>query len=212
MIEVLTGLHAHNNHPMLESSFRLRHQVFVDERKWENLRRQDKREVDQFDGPQAVYLLAFVDGILAGSQRLLPTLWPHLLSDVHAFLCDRKYERAVHVWEWTRLCIDPRYRSGQYKGRIASELTIAAVEWGLLHGVRDVVLEYDPIWIPRFRDMGFEVRPLGLPVEIDNEQVVAVQMHYDDATLSRLRASRGITTSILSYSEQERLRLTRYIA
>jgi acyl-homoserine lactone synthase len=203
MIEVLTGLRPGESH-LLEDNFRLRHKVFVEELKWRDLARPDGREIDKFDGPQAVYLLNIVGKDIGGSQRLLPTTLPHLLSDVHAHLCGRSYERAPHIWEWTRMCINPKYRGGKFEGRVAIELIVGGVEWGLMNGVHDIVLEFSPSWISRFSGWGFKVRPLGLAQHIEGEQVIAVQISYNEATLSDLRKTKGITKSLLSFAEQER--------
>jgi acyl-homoserine lactone synthase len=203
VIEVLTGLYPGQSE-LLEQAFQLRHDIFVDERKWTELARPDRREVDQFDGPHAVYLLAVVQGQVVGHQRNLPTTRPHLLSEVHPHLCARDYARGPHIWEWTRFCVDQRYRSDHFSGKVAAELTIGAIEWGVQHGVFDVVLEYSPVLIPIFLKMGFEVRPLGLPTDIDGEAIVAVQMHYDESVLLRAKKDRQLNGSVLSYAAQER--------
>ncbi|MEC5293601.1 acyl-homoserine-lactone synthase [Aurantimonas sp. C2-3-R2] len=67
----------------LEQHFRLRHDIYVGERGWHNLARPDGREVDAFDTEDAVYLLGILPGkgVVAGS-RLVPSVKPHLMSDV----------------------------------------------------------------------------------------------------------------------------------
>ena len=67
----------------VEQMFRLRHEIYVGERAWSDLERADGREVDAFDTDDAVYLLGLDSdkGVVAGS-RLVPSLKPHLLSDV----------------------------------------------------------------------------------------------------------------------------------
>lgn len=201
MIHVLEGL-SPGAHPMLERAFELRYRVCVDERGWSLPVREDKREVDQFDGPQAIYLLALDRGNVAGHVRLLPTTSPHLLSTIHRHICEIEYPCGPHVWEWTRYCIEPNYRGGAAFGRVASEMMIGAVEWGLDHGVRDAVLEFDPVWITRFSELGFDVRPLGLPVDFDGEITIAVHLRYDRRALNRLRKARGIDTPVLFYESQ----------
>ena len=61
----------------LEQHHRIRHDIYVGERKWMDLARPDGREVDQFDTVNAVYLLAVEPGKgVVGGSRLVPTLDP----------------------------------------------------------------------------------------------------------------------------------------
>ena len=186
MIELISGVLPGEN-PLLEQAFRLRHSIFVDERGWEVLRRPDGREIDQFDDEDAVHELALHDGAVVGYHRMRPTTRPHLLSDVHLHLCEREYPRSPLVWEWTRYCVHRDRRGGSVLGGVGSELLLAAMEWCLERGIQDVVLEPHPGWIAYFMTLGFKVRPLGLPAEIDGEPVIAVQMHFDEDVLVQTR-------------------------
>jgi acyl-homoserine lactone synthase len=199
MIEILTGVRP-GEHPWLEQAFKLRHQVFVEERHWEELRRPDAREIDQFDGPGAVHHLAMHHDSVVGYQRFVSTLGPHLLGDVHPHLCARPYPKGPHVWEWTRYCVAPSARGKQTAGDAASDLMAAALEWALPLGITEFVLEFNPIWINRFLDLGYAVRPLGLPQMMGGEPVVAVHMKATAATLKTTRASRRISGYVLSAS------------
>ena len=201
MIHVLEGI-GPGSHPILEEAFRLRYRVCIEERKWSLPVRDDQLDVDQFDGPHAVYLIAVESGTLVGHVRLLPTTRPHLLSTVHRHICEIDYPRGPHVWEWTRYCIDRSHRGGAAFGRVSSEIMTGAVEWGLTHGVHDAVLEFDPVWITRFGQLGFDVRPLGLPVDFDGETTIAVHLRYDHRALERLRKARKIDAPVLRYETQ----------
>ncbi|HQG29590.1 MAG TPA: acyl-homoserine-lactone synthase, partial [Candidatus Ozemobacteraceae bacterium] len=86
MVHIITSRNAHLYEQELESCYRLRHQVFVEERGWNAIRRPDGREIDQFDTPSATHLAVIRDGKLAAYSRILPTTEPHLLSDVYPWL------------------------------------------------------------------------------------------------------------------------------
>ncbi len=182
---------------LLEEAFKLRHRVFVEELKWEALRKSDGREIDQFDGPQCTYLLAVDQDTVVGHLRMTPTTYPHLLADVHAHLCARPEPRGPAIWEWTRYCAQPRARGRWKWGQVAAHIEIASLEWLFMHGVRDVVVEFHPKFIERHLEMGFEVNLLGLPVEMEGEQVVAVHMRFDLSTLYQARACLGVSGPIL---------------
>jgi acyl-homoserine lactone synthase len=48
--------------------FRLRHEIYVKQRKWMALDRPDGREIDQFDTDEAVYLFCLDEGRLIGAM------------------------------------------------------------------------------------------------------------------------------------------------
>jgi acyl-homoserine lactone synthase len=196
MIQVLEGVRP-GAHELLEQAFRLRHSIFAKEKGWSNVAGDGGREVDEFDTEHAVYLLAVSNGIVRGNLRILPTTRPHLLSRIHSHLATREYPTGPHVWEWTRFCIDQNFRGDAAIGKIAAELTLGAVEWGLSRGVLEVVVEFDPFYITRFREFGFDVRLLGLPVEMDGDPVVAVHLRYDESVLLRIRKVTRIDYAVL---------------
>ena len=49
---------------------------------------------------------------------------------------------------------------------------------------RRVLLEFHPVWITRFLELGFDVKPLGLPREYDGDPTVAVRLGYGKKTYS----------------------------
>jgi acyl-homoserine lactone synthase len=195
-IKVLQGKRPGSD-KLLEGAFKLRHRVFVDEKKWEDLRKPDGREIDQFDGPQCIYIVATERNSVVGNLRMTPTTHPHLLADVHQHLCARPEPRGPAIWEWTRYCEQPLKRGRSKWGEVAAHVQVAGMEWLFMHGVRDVVVEYNPKFIDRHLEMGFEVNLLGLPVEMEGEQVVAVHMRFDFNTLYQTRACLGVTRPIL---------------
>ncbi len=82
MIHIVSAANAAAYDWALEQDFRLRHEIYVGERKWMDLAKPDGRERDQFDTPDAIYLFAIEGGKVLGGSRLVPSLKPHLLSEV----------------------------------------------------------------------------------------------------------------------------------
>ena len=197
MIEIIQGVRPGESR-LLDDAMRLRHKVFVEEKHWNGLRRDDGRERDQFDTPATVHQIAVVTGKVAGYQRLNPTTGPHLLSDVHPQMCIKAYARGPHVWEWSRYCVAPEHRRDNTFCDVASTLLIAAVEWADMNGVDQLVLEFHPVWITRFLELGFQVVPLGLPTEFDGEPTVAVQLSFDSRTIHKMRNARAIKEPVLA--------------
>jgi acyl-homoserine lactone synthase len=176
----------------MEQAYRLRHEVFVEEMGWTDLRKPDGREIDQFDDGRAVHMLYLEGGRLKGYQRMLPSMRPHLLSDVLPHLCDGELPSGPHIWEWTRYCVAKDHRD---RGRILSPagnfLLSAIVEWGMENGVSNIIIEMNPIWLLRLVQLHFMVTPLGIPKDTGKESIVAVTAAFDRRTLVRLRETRG---------------------
>src|SRR5215218_7746679 len=101
-VHAVTARNRADYHRFVEQHYRIRHDIYVGERKWMDLERPDGREVDQFDTEQAVYLLAMEPGKgVVGGSRLVPTLEPHLMSDVFPELANvRGVPRAADIYEW----------------------------------------------------------------------------------------------------------------
>jgi acyl-homoserine lactone synthase len=206
MIEVITGVRPGES-KLVDEAMRIRHTVFVEEKGWSSLRREDGRDIDQFDTPATVYHIAVVNGEVAGGQRFNQTTRPHLLSDVHPGLCARPYIRAPHCWEWSRYSVARKFRRDDIFCDVASTLLIAALEWGEANGVTRLVLEFHPLWITRFLELDFTVKPLGLPQVFDGEPAVAVELGWSEHTYQRMLELRGIHPPVLNSNRETQARV-----
>jgi len=198
MVCVFEGHEAHLYAQELEQFYHLRHEVFVEERGWEDLRKPDGREIDQFDDAAAIHFGVFRNGKAVGYQRLLPTVRPHLLSEVYPWLCEiGPIPRGPHIIEWGRTCVARSHRGGSRPNPISSELFLAFLEYCLPRGITECTGQSDPGYISGFLQLGFTVEPLGLPHHIDDGPVMAVRMKFDEATLHQTREVVGIQHSVL---------------
>ena len=199
MLLVVTSQNVEEYRAELDQAFRLRHKVFVEEKGWEDLRREDGREIDRFDDEHAIHMLFIDESRVVGYQRLLPSTRPHLLSDVLPDLCEGTRPIGENIWEWTRYCVEPRYRErGRLLSPVANALLSGIVEWGLERDIDTIIVEMNPLWLLRLVQFHFKVTPLGLPRVIGGEETVAVTARFDERTLQRLRETRN--TSIKSTS------------
>lgn len=176
----------------------LRHDIFVDEMGWEEIRRPDSLELDQFDHDDAVHHLAIRNGALAGYQRMLPTTRPFLLSEVLTDLCEGPPPSAPSIWELTRYAVAKPWREGRRGvSSVGSELIAGFVEWGLARGVDQVIIEFEPMWVLRALQLHFLARPLGFQRTYGRQQVVATLLKFDAETLDVVRHYRGETEPVL---------------
>ena len=120
MIHIVTAANRRAYGAELAQHFRLRHDIYVAERGWKELARPDGLERDQFDNDDATYVLAVDDNRVIGGSRLIPTLKPHLLSEVFAGLAAvRGVPRGDDIVEWTRMFVVKERREGRNIGRTA---------------------------------------------------------------------------------------------
>ena len=199
MITIIKGKDIDQFASDMEAAWKLRHQVFVEEKQWMDLDKPDKREIDQFDDENALHMLAWDNDELIGYQRLLPTTSPNLLSDVYPQLCEGELPKSPAVWEWTRYAVKKEHRArGRMLSPVANHLLSAIVEWGLEHEVSSVVIEMNPLWMLRLVQLHFRVVPLGICQSMEGEEVLAVQAHFDRRALDKLQEVRGNTLSVLT--------------
>jgi acyl-homoserine lactone synthase len=180
----------------LDSFFRWRHRIYVDERRWREPS-PDGRERDQFDTAAATYLLGLDEGELVAGSRLIPTSRPHLLSEVFPHLCAvRGVLRAPDVAEWTRMFVVPgrRERAGH---EVAGEMCCALMEYALAEGIRQFGGIQETYFLTRWQHYGWHVTPLGLPEEVDGTWSVAAYFDATEEALEGVRRAIGIHGSLV---------------
>jgi len=182
----------------MEQVWRLRHRVFVEGKGWSELAKPDGREIDQFDTPSAIHFLLMRGREVVAYSRLLPTAGPHLLSDVFPKLCQEPLPRDHATYEWTRQAVSPEYRVRGKAPPLTYDLVAGIVEWGLSNGVSRITAQIPMSYLLRMLQLHFRARPLGLPVEIAGESIIAVAAEFDGATLARVNQIRGDSRSILA--------------
>lgn len=184
----------------VEQHYRIRHDIYVGERRWMELARPDGRDVDQFDTDDATYLLGIEPGrgVVAGS-RLVPTMKPHLMSEVFPELAKvRGLPRAPDVMEWTRIFVVPSRREDGRLCKSAGVMYCAILEFCLAQAIRQLSVVCEAYWIPRFSGLGWNPRSLGLPIERDGMSIVGVTLDVTEAALAQTRAMYAIAPGVLA--------------
>ena len=127
MIKIIVGNDAENQ-DILHKCFKLRHKIFVIEKKWEALRRSDGLEIDQFDTNDAIHIAFLDNDDVVAYSRLLPTTKPHLLSDVYPQMINGAINyRQNHVYEWTRFCVEGKYRESRKRTSTRHQYVICTI-------------------------------------------------------------------------------------
>ena len=160
--------HHHRFRRVLEDSFRLRREVFVDRLGWSlpHARRTAGTglEYDDFDGNAATYLVNLNSvGQVIATVRMTPSTAPNLTCDSLAGQMGIAMPRGPHIVEMSRMCADPRL-SREERRETMLELRACAGLLFLDNGwTHSIGVGYDHHIQPFIRS-GMTVEVLGPPV------------------------------------------------
>jgi len=193
MIRIITKENVAEYSATLKACFQLRHKVFVKELGWKDLHKNGNLEIDQFDNEEAVHIVVMDKEKPVGYSRLLPSTKPHLLSEVFPHLATRNsIPVGVDVYEWTRYCVSPNHRGGSAISKTASELIYGVLDYCKKNQINTLTAVFEAVWITRFLELGFDVKPLGLPAVQDEFMIVGVEMGIREHTMTTTRSKRNL--------------------
>jgi acyl-homoserine lactone synthase len=199
MIHVVTAENRRLYEKEMLEHHRIRHDIYVRDNKWKNLKVEDGRESDQFDNEDAVYILAIEDGHVIGGSRFVPTIKPHLLSDVFPQLADvRGVPRSPDIFEWTRLfAVAERRDRGALAGSVTGKILCGGLEFLLGEEAVGFTIVTEAWWLARTHSWGWKLSPLGMPALVDGEWLVGSYVVCDPETLQATRRRYGIEEPVL---------------
>lgn len=155
-----------------------RYQVFVERLGWQ-LKTRDGLELDQFDRPDTVYVVAQDNhGRVSGCARLLPTHRPYLLGEVFPQLLNGlEPPQAPDVWELSRFAaVDLHARNaadGQMSSPIAIQLLHESIASAAARGAKRLI-SVSPVGVERLlRAAGVRAHRAGPPMVIDGHPIFA---------------------------------------
>lgn len=170
--------------------FEARKRVFVDILRWDVPVLCGRYEVDQFDTPDAQYLVLTSEaGEHRASARLLLTDRPHILADLFPQLCTEPMPQGPQVREITRFCLDPRL-AAPARRLARNELVSALADYALREGITDYTGVAAPGWYRQIAAFGWDCRALGDEIQVGRERLIALHIRVDPDTPARL-AARG---------------------
>ncbi len=169
-------------HPQLfEQMGYYRREVFINQLGWQ-LDAIDGMELDEFDGPEAVYVCSHDDeGHVSGVARLLPTTSTYLMEKVFpqlwagkALPCDPQ------IWELSRFAAvlpgSNRQFSHQASAKHASTLLRRVMHTTTMLGA-NTLITVSPVSMERLlRLSGFRAMRAGAPIMNHGESIVGLQI------------------------------------
>lgn len=190
----------------LQEMYRQRHDVFVDELGWRDLRRDDGRDIDDYDTDETVYFLVLNDaGDVVASTRMNPSYGRHQLEDggsLRLRFAQAEPPKGPHVWEASRLIGGFRERYGRDFARATLGILVAGTQEFCAR--RGITLGLSILEVPAvmmLQAIGLETEPLGLPVTYDTDKgpsdAFAVTWKAGARYLIRVRQKFGIVGPVL---------------
>jgi acyl-homoserine lactone synthase len=199
-VHVVGPTNKHQYERELIDYHRARHKVFVDRRRWAELRRENGLEIDEFDNEDAIHLLCLSEGTVAGGVRLHSTIGPTLLSEVFPHLVTRcPIPRSFDIMDATRLFALPSRRERSRFSREGAVLYCGQMEYLLLQGMRGFTFVSHLELVEHAVALGWRVEPLGVPKMVAGRLCVASFIHADENALQCARTAAGVDHSVLKW-------------
>ncbi len=200
-LHVVSHVNRHLYEGVLDEYFRLRHQIYVEERRWTELARPDGREIDQFDTPDTIYLMAMEGSRIVGSHRLVPTTGPTLMSDVFPQLALRGFVRSPFAYELSRVFVVRDRRGDQAaQPRVESVIMAGTMEFALIEGLSQFTIVMETWWVPRFQEIGWNPRPLGVAVDINGMSCIGVTINVSEKAWRETCRKRNVDRPVLVWN------------
>ncbi|WP_459863082.1 acyl-homoserine-lactone synthase [Endothiovibrio diazotrophicus] len=166
-------------HGVYSQVSRYRRELFVERLGWK-LHVENGEELDQFDRPDTVYVVARDDEQrVIGCARLLPTTRPYLPGEVFPVLLNGAPPPcSPEVWELSRFAAADLYNApvspaGQFSSPIAVSLLREAIACAAARGAKRLIT-VSPIGVERLlRRAGFRAHRAGPPMVVDGHPLVA---------------------------------------
>jgi acyl-homoserine lactone synthase len=188
MVHILQGYSLADRR--MATMFADRKTLFVDLMRWSVPVVDGRYEIDQFDGPDATYLIAIEQGEHVGSMRLLPTDQPHILDTLFPSLCNAGVPSGRMTAEITRLCLPCRLGATR-RLEIRNRLISAMVDHVAAAGITALTGVANTSFLAQIMVMGWRCERLGSPQDHDGVGVAAFRIEIDGDTQRRL-ATTGI--------------------
>jgi acyl homoserine lactone synthase len=162
--------------------------VFVETLGWD-LQTRNGEELDQFDRPDTLYVVAQDDdGHVNGCARLLPTNSAYLLGEVFPELMNGlPVPCSADVWELSRFAaVDFNKRTSsalaQFSSEVAINLLRESIAFAAANGAKRLIT-VSPIGIERLlRRAGFHCHRAGPPTIVDGHPIFACWIEVEPRT------------------------------
>jgi acyl-homoserine lactone synthase len=194
---MLKILHEADDPELMEKVWSFRYERFVLQLGWEELRRPDQRERDEFDTAETIHAVLVSSAEVVGYSRLLPSNSPHLTLNFGRCV-GIDTPTGPSIFEWSRCAT--AISAPRLNGLSASDLLMTGVLECLIEvGAQAVVFLTYPAISRMMRRRGYPIRKLGSLMLPSGDTVDAVTSKLPYDLLDRHRHNHGITGSLLEW-------------
>ncbi len=190
----------------IAAQHRLHYRTIIERQSW-SVPQYERMEYDQYDNPATTYLVWRDEaGEARGVSRLYPTDRPFMLQEHFSHMVtNESLSCGADVLEGSRFCIDHTLESKQ-RERVARELILAYLEFGLDHSIARIIgLMYPIYWRNLFIKAGWQPFWLGEATATDDgKRARAGGVIISQANLDTVRNNTGISERVIAYGVSEK--------
>lgn len=201
MLSIITPHNRDIYHEDLHDFYRLRKEVFIDQRGWD-LKSSDGKEIDQFDHDHAHYLLykqSKSEKVCAG-LRLMPTIYPNLTLDVFSNMIDSKqgFVPSPQIWESSRFIARAPGKKmvNSYISEVTFVLFIGAIEYSLSLNIHSILTMTEIRLEKICRTVHWIPQRLGPVKTVGDVQAVICLLEVSERIRDELREKAGIFKNV----------------
>jgi acyl homoserine lactone synthase len=183
MLQFRSGTRQQLPPQLFEQMGQYRREVFINRLGWE-LNIINGMELDEFDGPDAVYVCSQDDeGNVNGVARLLPTTGPYLMEKVFPQLWGgNKLPHDPQIWELSRFAMVDTAKTAGVLPHQASAATASALLCQVIHAANangaNSLITVSPVGVERLlRVNRFNVQRAGTPSLHHNHILTALKLN-----------------------------------
>jgi N-acyl-L-homoserine lactone synthetase len=201
MIEVIQAGQFGKTKSLIEMH-KIRKLIFKDRMGWDVTISDNDLEIDDFDLPETVYILARDEsGRIAGVWRMLPSTSPSMIRKIWPeFLETLSMPISNNVWELSRFGVHT-YTDGSRDhlhnvNKITAELIIALLKVCTMAGINDVYTMYNRQIARSVGRIGFSAEETSKELTVCGKPSVVGRIRTDQALLSKIQKTTGIDVDI----------------
>lgn len=183
-MDVLSGNAVSLTDRLFQELGKYRRDIFIEKLGWELEARNDL-ELDQFDRPDTIYVLARDENQgVVGCARLLPTTSPYLLGEVFPHLLNgMQPPSSTEIWELSRFAATGSMGSNagpQHPSKLALEILKVAAEYARRRGAKRLIT-VSPLAMERLlQKTGFHTHRAGPPILVAGHPTVACWIEIEE--------------------------------
>jgi len=171
----------------IQHLYAYRYAVFVERLRWALPGAQNGLEIDQFDRPDTIHVMARNEGgHICGCARLLPTVRPYLLSEVFPQLMHGEpLPASDDIWELSRFSASDLSNVASPTW-ICREVMAATVTCAIEVGAKRLIAVTSKGVERILGRLGINWQPAGSSMRIDGQALFAFWVEIDEKTMNAL--------------------------